>query len=97
MLAKTISRPVPDNDDGLSTQKKKAGLSSSQPSGVDIRFGVNGNRADLATMGGFSSASSVFSSQQPTKSKLKKKSYVTVKSEVQEESDVKRAKLQKTL
>lgn len=99
MLATTINLPITEEDAGdeLSLQKKRVSSSqpSSQSSASDIRFGVNGNRTDLAMMGGFSSASSLYSaSQKASKSKKKGSS---VKREVKEEPDNIRAKLQKML
>lgn len=95
MLATTINRPILDEDIGAnSTSSQPQKSSGSQTSGNDIRFGVNGNRTDLSMMGGFSSASSLLSSSQK---RTKKKISSGVKRQVKEESDLKRAKLQKML
>lgn len=98
MLAETINRPVPENDDFLTTgireehddseEEEDQGYGfSSQSMYTDNRFGVNGSRADLNKMGGFSSAAgmykSSYSSSNKNSSKYSSAQRVAVKSETQ--------------
>lgn len=80
MLATTIGKPIPPPDDSLSTKNK--GLkakqeendhSYSQPVYSDIRFGINGNRVDLFSLGGFSSAMTLVDSQLSSTQNFKSK------------------------
>lgn len=79
MLALTLNKPAPSPDDTLVTKKSKNEKkmkrgeekygSCSQPVYTDIRFGLDGNKADLLSLGGFSSAANInepyYSSSQP--------------------------------
>jgi DNA helicase-2/ATP-dependent DNA helicase PcrA len=80
MLATTIGKPIPPPDDSLSTKNKglkakqdEDGYSYSQPVYSDIRFGINGNKVDLFSLGGFSSAMTLVDSQLPSTQKFNSK------------------------
>ncbi|CEG78325.1 hypothetical protein RMATCC62417_12954 [Rhizopus microsporus] len=84
MLAATIGKPIPPPDDSLSTKNKglkakqvEDDYSYSQPVYSDIRFGINGNKVDLFSLGGFSSAMSLVDSQLPATQKFNSKKKTT--------------------
>ncbi|CEJ03846.1 hypothetical protein RMCBS344292_17821 [Rhizopus microsporus] len=80
MLATTIGRPIPPPDSSLSTKNKglkakqeENNHSYSQPVYSDIRFGINGNKVDLSSLGGFSSAMTLVDSQLSSTQKFNSK------------------------